>query len=108
MKIKEYLLQNYSIAELNGCAEHGCSEGFGTFVYYKDTVAFHDEHEEEIWDLLHGEAEGCGFKSVLEMLASFNGAKDVGDLDELKNLLCWYAVEHFARKIVEEKEGKNE
>ena len=100
--IKEYLLENYTLEELKECAEHGCSGGFGQFIYYKETVVFHQIFEEEIWDLLEKEREEIGaHKSILEMIASFNGAKDVGSMDQLKNLLCWYAVEHFAREIVE-------
>ena len=35
--------------------------------------------------------------------------QQLGSMDQLKNLLCWVAVEHFAYEIVEDQEeGKND
>jgi hypothetical protein len=102
--IKEYLLENYEPEEINDMAKYGCSGGVGGFIYYSETCAFHDEHENEIWDLLESMREDSGHKTILELIATFNGSKDVGSMDQFKNMLCWVVVEHFAQEIVGERE----
>ena len=54
MNIKEWLLkqEQEDIFIIKDISKHGCSGGFAGLIYYRDTVKFHDEHEEEIWDLL--------------------------------------------------------
>lgn len=102
--IKDYILENYELEVIKDIATHGCSGGIGGLIYYTETVKFHDENEEEIWELLYNEGQGMSFSTTLAFIASLNGSQNVLDITRLKNLLVWYAVEHFARKIVEEKE----
>jgi len=106
--IKEYLLENYEPEEIKDIAEHGCSGGVGGLTYYLETCAFHDQYENEIWDLLDIMRQDFGYKTVLDLIASFNGAKEVGSIEQFKNLLCWVAVEETARDIIEEIEATNE
>ena len=62
MQIKEWLLAEEK-EEGNGStlikdtANHGCQGGVPGLIYYNETVAFHDEHEEEIWQLLEDYAD---------------------------------------------------
>jgi hypothetical protein len=78
---------------IKNVVEHGCVSGCAPgLVYYSETVAFHDEHESEIWDMLHEDAEEQGI-SIVKLIASFNGGENVGSMDQFKNLLSWYAVE---------------
>ncbi len=37
--------------------------------------------------------------SIPDLIASFNGAKDVGSPAQLKNLLAWWAAEEVCRGI---------
>jgi hypothetical protein len=99
--IKEYLKANCEAIELRDIVEHGCSGGIGGFIYYAETVKFHDEHEDEIWEMLWADANEEGL-SVMELIESFGGSKYVGSMAQLKKLLCWYAVECVAGEIVEE------
>jgi len=102
--IKEYLLANYELEDLKDIATHGCVTGCaGTLIYYTDTCAFHDKYEEEIWSLLESEYADLGYKTIFEFIGSLNGAKNIGCLDHLKNLLCWYSVEEIARDILADK-----
>jgi len=78
-------------------AEHGANLGYPGITYYRDTVALYDKFTDEIWDALYDEAEGNG-QTILELIASFNGAKDVGSDDQFKNLLVWYMCERIANK----------
>ena len=103
MKIKEWLLnqEQQDIFIIKDISKHGCSGGFGGLIYYNETVRFHDEHEQEIWDLLHEYAEEEGLKLV-DKLAQVS--KDAGSLTQLKNQLVWWAVEVRAQEIVVRKE----
>jgi hypothetical protein len=74
---------------------HGASAGFPGFTYYIDTCAFYEANEEAIWDTLAEEAEQQGV-TVLEMIASWPGAKQVESDVTFKNLLSWFALEHVA------------
>lgn len=75
----------------------GASSGFAGFCYYTETCKFFDTNEDEINDLLIDTAEQIGYNNILQLLASFNGAKDVGSIDQLKNLCAWFAMEEAAR-----------
>jgi hypothetical protein len=105
--IKEWVLENYEYDTIVNITNHGMVSGFGQLVYYTDTVKFYDEFEVQIWDMLYEDAENAGM-TLMELIASFNGQKNVGSGDQFKNLLCWYAVEEVARQIVEEKENEDE
>lgn len=107
MKIKEYMLTNYDYNALKDIADHGCSGGIGGFIYYTETNKFHDDYEEEIWDMLHDDATDQGY-TIMELISKFNGQKEVGSMTQLKNLLCWYAVERTAQNIVCEIDQKQE
>jgi hypothetical protein len=99
--IKEWVKSNYTRDDMFGIIEHGCVSGSASgLIYYADTCKFHDEFEDEIWEMLHDDAEAMGHKDVLELIASFNGGKNVGSMTQLKNLLCWYAVERECNSIL--------
>ena len=102
MKIKEWLYQQESenIFLVKDVADHGCSGGVGGLLYYRETVKFHDDHEEEIWDMLYTQATDEGLK-VMDLIARV--AKDAGSITQLKNQLVWYAVEVRAQEILAER-----
>ena len=76
-------------------SNHGINGGFSGVIYYAETVAKYDKYQEEIWDKLSEDAEASG-QNILEFIASFNGAKDVGSNDQFKNLCVWYYIEQLA------------
>ena len=104
MDIKHWLLaqEQADIFIIKDISKHGCSGGFSGLIYYNETVRFHDEHEKEIWDLLHEYAEQEGLKLV-DKLAQVS--KDAGSLTQLKNQLVWWAVEVRAHEIYNEREA---
>ena len=86
---------------LEDVSQHGCQSGIVSgMIYYNETVAFYDAHVEDIWNKLYEDAEGAG-QNIPELIASFNGAKNVGSHDHLLNLLAWYAYESAARAILD-------
>lgn len=101
--IKEWVLESYERQEIEDITKHGCCGGIGGLIYYTETVAFHDEFEEQIWDRLHYDAEEQDL-TIMELIASFNAQKDVGSMTQLKNLLTWYAVESVCNEIINETE----
>ena len=101
-KIKQYVLDTFEKEEMKSIVKHGMVAGFAPLIYYRDTVDFHDKYEEEIWSWLWQEADDCGYKNIIELIHNFNGSKDVGGMDQLKNLLCWAAIEKICFDICEE------
>ena len=61
--IKECLAEyeKQDIGLISDIAKHGCSGGVSLVLYYYDeTTAFHDQHEEEIWQLVQDQADDNG------------------------------------------------
>lgn len=102
--IKEYVLEEFSKEEMKDICFHGMVNGFGQLVYYHDTVNFHDTYEDEIWDMLEEDRISFGHKTIMNFIGSEMNTKDVGSMDQLKNLLCWWAVERTCLSILNEGE----
>lgn len=82
-------------AWLDDLESHGCVSGMVTdLIYYTDTLAFFDEHEEEILNL----AEQCGF-TVDPVKTGMTG---------FKNTMAWFAFETLARGVYEATEFDEE
>ena len=114
MNIKDWLLkeEKEEVFLISDISKHGCSGGFGGLIYYKETVRFHDEHEQEIWDLLKEYADQEGIQkgsiwwprmTLMDKLAQVSN--DAGSLTQLKNQLVWWAVEVRAHEICNEREA---
>jgi hypothetical protein len=74
--ILDWLLDTQEKSTIKDTAQHGCSGG---------TIS------ELIYDL------GCD--SILHLIVTFNGSKEVGSHLQLKNLLAWWAAEEVCRGI---------
>ena len=100
MSIKDWIKKNLDKDQIKEVVEHGCVNGtVNELIYYADTSAFHDAHEDEIWTMVWESAEGQGL-TVLEFLATLNGGL-VGSMYQLKNLLAWFAVEEHCYHLSE-------
>jgi hypothetical protein len=77
----------------------GADAGFSGFIYYDECAKFYDEHEEEIYEMLREDADGMGYSSPDEMIATFNRKDMLQDPTTRKNLLAWYALETVAREV---------
>jgi hypothetical protein len=107
--IKDWVLNEVKDGSINleEVVKHGCVNGcVSSLIYYTDTIKFHDKFENEIWEMLYNEYQDFGYKNIPEYIASFNGSKDIGSIDQFKNLLAWYAVENVARQILDEEENR--
>lgn len=100
MNIKDWIKRNLDKDQIKEVVEHGCINGtVSELISYADTSAFHDAHEEEIWEMVYESAEGQGL-TILEFLATLRGGL-VGSMYQLKNLLAWFAVEEHCYHMVE-------
>ena len=107
MNIKDWIKKNLDKDQIKDVVEYGCVNGtVNELIYYSDTSAFHDAHEEEIWQMVYESAEEHG-QTVLEFLATLNGGL-VGSMYQLKNLLAWFAVEETCFHMVEDEEEKKQ
>ena len=70
------------IDEIRDVANYGCAAGVSGFIYYSETCAFYDEHEQEILEYLLD----CDI-SIKDV------CQDDDNIDMLKNRLVWTVVE---------------
>ena len=98
--IKEWLEATQDKSTISDVTWHGCSGGtISELIYYADTSAFYNKYQDEIFERLNNMAQDMDCESILHLIASFNGAKEVGSPLQLKNLLAWWAVEDVCREI---------
>ncbi len=98
---REWMLSKFEIRELKDIATHGANAGWGGLVYYHETVALYEQYRDEIWEMLLEDTESMGHDNPYALMATFGGAKDVGDYTQHANLLVWYAAERVAREITD-------
>ena len=98
--IDDILEQDNQQGYIKDVLEHGCQSGVvSSLIYYNDTTAFYDKYNEDIYNLLYVDMQDFGYQSIPEMVASLNGAKDVGSDEQYKNLLAWYGYERSMQDI---------
>ena len=63
--IKECLVEyeKQELGLIKDIAVHGCSGGVSGLTYYAETTAFHELHQEEIWQLVGDHADDNGLKN---------------------------------------------
>ena len=96
--IKECLAEyeKQDIGLIADIAKHGCSGGVTGITYYAETTAFHDHHQEEIWQLVQDHADAAGLKNG-EFLQHIS--QDPTSLTGLVNDLVWWAVKVRAQEL---------
>ena len=98
--ILDWLLETQERSTIKDGVQHGCSGGtISELIYYADTSAFYEKYKEEIWQRLSDMADDLGCDSILHLIVTFNGSKEVGSHLQLKNLLAWWAAEEVCRGI---------
>jgi hypothetical protein len=102
--IKDWILEKEKddVVRIEDIVLHGCSGGIGGLIYYRETTAFHDDHEKEIWDELYEAAQQEGLK-IMDLVHRI--APEAGSITQVKNDLAWWAVEVVASRIIHERAG---
>jgi len=75
-------------SEIRNVASYGCISGVSDFIYYYETIAFFDQHQDDIERWLFDEHDFT--------LCSF--CEDAGDVNGLKNAMVWAAVDLYCRE----------
>ena len=92
--------KDYQQDYIKDVLEHGCQSGVvSSLIYYNDTADFYNKYSDDIYNLLYADMQDFGYQSIPEMIASLNGAKDVGSDEQYKNLLAWYGYERTMQDI---------
>ena len=105
--IKEWIINNLEEGQIADVILEGCQSGIvSELIYYSDSEAFYEKFKEEIWDRLSVMADDMGCESILHLIVTFNGSKEVGSELQLRNLLAWWACEDVCREVLAEKEDK--
>ena len=105
--IKEWIINNLEEGQIADVILEGCQSGIvSELIYYSDSEAFYEKFKEEIWDRLSVMADDMGEPSILHLIVTFNGSKEVGSELQLRNLLAWWACEDVCREVIAEKEDK--
>ena len=98
--ILDWLLETQERSTIEDVTRHGCSGGtISELIYYADTSAFYEKYKEEIWRRLSDMADDLGCDSILHLIVTFNGSKEVGSDLQLRNVLAWWAAEEVCRGI---------
>ena len=107
--IKEWIINNLEEGQIADVVLEGCVTGIvSELIYYADTESFYKKYCEEIWDRLSNMADDMGEPSILHLIVTFNGSKEVGSELQLRNLLAWWACEDVCREIIADKEADEE
>ena len=75
-------------SEVRDVASYGCIAGVSGFIYYRETIAFFDQHQSDIENWLLCDHEFT--------LVDFCG--DAEDVDQLKNAMVWAAVDLYCQE----------
>ena len=75
-------------SEVRDVASYGCISGVSGFIYYRETIAFFNEHQSDIEEWLLNDHEFT--------LADF--CKNAEDVDQLKNAMVWAAVDLYCQE----------
>ena len=106
--IKDWVINNMEEGQIADVILEGCQSGIvSELIYYADSEAFYEKFKEEIWDRLSNMADDMGEPSILHLIVTFNGSKEVGSDLQLRNLLAWWAAEDVCREICAEKDDED-
>lgn len=91
-QFKQYMLDNYSHNELADIANHGCTNGVGGMIYYKETEAIYRKYAYELHEILAEYKDNTGeFPSYV--------ITDLDNFPSFVNSLVWLGAEWAAHEI---------
>lgn len=84
---------------LGDIARNGADAGYSGIIYTNECVELHDKYQDELWDMLYEDAKEFGYDSVPAFMATWRRKDMLSDLDQMKNMIVWYAVEKIANEV---------
>jgi hypothetical protein len=98
MKTFYQFIKEYDIDDISMMAEHGCVNGIGGMIYYKETSEIYDQYADELHDLVDRITEEFGaFPAYI--------ADNMGTQTLFKNSMVWFCAELVAQNIMAETEA---
>jgi len=94
--------------EIVSAGQHGADTGWGGFTYTADCCEFYAANKAAIWELAQEMADDFGYKSVPELVATFNRADMADTPDGFENLLAWFALEEVGRWLADNPQTEDE
>lgn len=95
-----YLNEKEALSFFQYLHKKGCVSGMvGSLISYANTNDFYERFETEIENLLEELMENMGYANRFETISSLNGADDVGNITQEKNLLAWFGFEETAYNL---------
>ena len=93
------VLTCYETETLQEIASHGCSSGVcSEHIYYADTIAFFNQHEAEILDLIH---ERYGVNELVSIFKRSDACYNM-----YRNECCWLFIENVAEDAIQSLENE--
>jgi hypothetical protein len=92
---KNWVQKRFDHNQLADLCNHGAVNGFSGLIYYSECCKLYKKFKDEIWDMLHDEAESMGI-SILEMISQFRKADGILTVDAFETLLVWFTAEKIA------------
>ena len=105
---RDWMIEQFTKEELEDIVNHGVDSGFSGLIYTKECCDLYDEHCDEIWNLAAEEAEAHGYSNVATFVGTFNRSDMANTDDGFFNLLVWFAAEHYAREILDDRDWREE
>ena len=100
---REWFKENLA-EQASDIANHGADCGFPHITYTNECAQLFDRFGSEIWEMAVEDADDFGHDNVAQMIASFKRSDMLGDLNQFKNLMVWYACEKIAREMTDANE----
>ena len=75
-------------SEVRDVASYGCISGVSGFIYYRETIAFFNQHQSDIEKWLLSDHD----------LTLQEICRDAEDVDQLKNAMTWLAVDLYCQE----------
>lgn len=95
---KEWFVSEFTKEEMNDISSHGADGGFSGITYTAECVFLHDKYESELWEMLYDDAKEFGYDNIPAFMATWVRKDMLNDLDQMKNLIVWYAVEKLSNE----------
>lgn len=96
----QWAKKTFTKDEFLDIANHGADAGFPHITYTSDCVDLHDLYQKELWDMLYDDAKEFGYDNIPAFMATWGRKDMLNDLDQVKNMIVWYAVEKIANTEV--------
>lgn len=95
----QWAKKTFTKDELKDIANHGADGGFHSITYTSECVNLHDLYQKELWNMLYEDSQDYGYDNIPAFMSTWIRKDMLNDLDQMKNMIIWYAVEKIAHEV---------